>query len=410
MPVYQYSARNASGDVIKAAVSAASRYEALASLYGQGLTVISLEGADESLLADPASPRRVSARHMLFGRITLTDKATFCRQLAVSVSAGIPLRESLESIAADMENPAFATVLEEVVRGLHEGQTFSQTVAAHERVFSRLFVALIRAAEEAGTMAATLEYLAASLEKADRLARKIRSITAYPMFVFVIFCVAAAIMTLFVLPRFQDVFSSFHAQLPLLTRTVLAVNRAILDNLLLILLVILAVVVAIAWYGRTPSGRMNIDALKLKLPFFGLCIRKMSIARFCRNLGVMIHGGVPVATAIEIAAESLGNVVMEQALLASRERIMAGSGIAASLDRAVFPRLVTRMVGVGESSGRLPEVLGRVSDMYDDQVEGSIMVATSLFEPMIICVFGVIILVLVMAIYLPVFSMASTVK
>jgi type IV pilus assembly protein PilC len=412
MPVYQYTARNAAGETVKASVTAASRYEALAALYGQGLTVVALEGADDSMLAAavPARGRLAGGRHLRFGTVSLTERAVFCRQLAISVSSGISLREALESIAADAEHDRLAGILNEVIRGLHAGQTFSQAIASQGQVFNRLFVALIRAAEEAGTMAETLNYLATTLEKSDRLARKVRSITAYPMFVLVIFCVACTVMTVFVLPRFQSVFGSFHAQLPLLTRMVLRVNGFIISHTAVILVTLLALVGALVAYGRTASGRMTIDRLKLRLPFFGSILRKMAVARFCRNLGVMIRGGVPVASAIEIGSEALGNQVMEQALAASRERIMAGSDIASSLDRKIFPKLVIRMVGVGESSGRLPEVLEKVSDMYDDQIEGSIMVATSLFEPLIICAFGAVILILVMAIYLPVFTMASAMK
>ncbi|MEI8351345.1 MAG: type II secretion system F family protein, partial [bacterium] len=168
-----------------------------------------------------------------------------------------------------------------------------------------------------------------------------------------------------------------------------------------------AVTVLVMLYVKTPSGRENYDRLLLKIPFFGDCIRKMAVARFCRNLGVMLKGGVPVTSAITIAAEVLGNRAIEASLKNSYERIISGSDIASSLDQTMFPRLVVRMVGVGESSGRLPEVLEKVSDVYEDQVEGSIMVATSMFEPVIIVVFGCIILVLVLAIYLPIFTMAS---
>jgi type IV pilus assembly protein PilC len=233
---------------------------------------------------------------------------------------------------------------------------------------------------------------------------------AYPMFIGAFFVIIITIMTLFILPRFQDIFDNFGSKLPLLTRVVLEGNKIIIHNLLYILVGIAAIIVSLVLYIRTPGGRMQRDSFLLKLPLVGDLIRKISVARFCRNLGIMIRGGVPVTTAITIAAEVLGNRALEETLRKTHDRILEGNDIASSLDKRAFPRLVVRMVGVGESSGRLPEVLDKVADLYEDQIEGSIMVATALFEPFIIIFFGAIILVFVMAIYLPVFSVAGTAR
>lgn len=411
MTTYRYMARESGGGSTEGQVDSASKFEALSVLQSRGLTVVRIdeEGVQERL-ADARRPEAKPFRRIVLGGVSLTEKAMFCRQFAISVASGVPLREALETIMQDMENKTFQGVLERVLKRLEDGLTFSQAIATESKVFDRLFVALIKAAEESGSMPATLNYLAASLEKADRLARKIKSIMAYPVFVAVFFVLVAAIMTLFVLPRFQEIFVSYGSSLPWLTRVVLKVNTFILDNLLLIFLLLLAFVVSIVLYARTTAGRLQMDHLILRLPFFGDVARKMAVARFTRNLGIMIKGGVPVATAIEIASGILDNKAMELSLLESHRRIVSGGDIASSLDKKVFPRLVVRMVGVGESSGRLPEVLDRVADVYEDQVEGAVMVATALFEPLVIVLFGCIILVLVMAIYLPVFSVAASVR
>ncbi len=233
---------------------------------------------------------------------------------------------------------------------------------------------------------------------------------AYPIFIGVFFVIVIVIMTLFILPRFQEVFAGFGGKLPLLTRVVLGGNKFIITHLLEIMAIILGAIVLVMVYVRTSVGRTQRDAFLLKLPIAGNLIRKISVARFCRNLGIMLRGGVPVTTAITIAAEVLGNRAMEATLRRTHDRIVEGNDIASSLDTKAFPRLVVRMVGVGESSGRLPEVLDKVADLYEDQIEGSIMVATALFEPFIIIFFGCIILVFVMAIYLPVFTVAATAK
>ncbi len=413
MPFYRYSARDAKGASFKGDVEAQTRYEALSQLNARGLTVVEIEevGGGFVRAAISARPPAIKvSKGFRSGRVSLTEKAIFCRQLSISVSSGISLREAVETIMTDQDNASFQEVLARILQGLDDGMPFSHAISRESRVFDRLFIALIRAAEESGSMTETLEYLATALEKSDRLARKVRSILAYPMFIGAFFIIVIGIMTLFILPRFQDIFANFGSKLPLLTRVVLDGNKFIIHNLVYIMAGIVAVIVSLTIYVRTPAGRLQRDGFVLKLPLVGELIRKISVARFCRNLGIMIRGGVPVTTAITIAAEVLGNRAMEDTLRATHDRIIEGNDIASSLDKKTFPRLVVRMVGVGESSGRLPEVLDKVSDLYEDQIEGSIMVITALFEPFIIIFFGAIVLVFVMAIYLPVFSVAGTAR
>jgi type IV pilus assembly protein PilC len=406
MPDYRYSAKDNSGREVAGIYAAPSRFDALSKLRDRGLTVTEISDVGVGVgglevVKVPAKKGRV------FGTIAMSDKAIFCRQLSISVSAGIPLLESLESITADMENVAFRRVLERVLKKLDDGAPFSMAIAGESKVFDRLFVALIRTAEEAGSLTETLNYLATAMEKNDRLARKIKSILAYPLFVGGFFILISVIMTLFVLPQFQEIFSGYGNNLPRLTRVVFAINTFVIHNALWLLAGVVTAIVLLIVYAATPVGRLQIDGILVRLPVVGDIIRKLAVSRFCRNFGIMMAGGVSVATAIEIAAEVLGNKVMEASMKATRDKIMAGNSIASSLDKKVFPRLVARMVGVGESSGRLPEVLTKVADVYEDQVEGTILVAISLLEPILIAVFGGLILLLVMAIYLPVFGAAG---
>ncbi len=419
MTLYRYAARAADGSLREGTREGGSRGEVLASLRGEGLTVVRLadpdaydaEDALPGLEAYRESAAPVAPARMASVRLSLSDRAVFCRQLAISVSAGTPLRESLESIAEDMDHRVFRAILNRVVRDLHEGRTFSQAVARHPRVFDELFVALIRAAEESGSMAETLERLAGAMEARERLARKIRSIVAYPVFVAVFFCLISIIMTFFVVPQFQDIFTGFSARLPLITRVVFGVNRFILDHVAWFGGGLLLLGVAAALYLRTTPGRRAWDRFRLHAPFFGPCLRKIAMSRFGRNLSIMLRGGVSVSTAMEITSDVTGNVLLREAILAARDRIVQGSDIAASLEReGEFPRLVVRMIHVGESSGRLPEVLDKVADTYEGQVEGAIATATTLFEPLVISLFGGIILVLVLAIYMPIFTVASGVR
>lgn len=409
MPTYRYSAKDANGRMVTGEFSAASRFEVLSQLHGKGLTVTDISDDGPAVIAGKGEG--VKSRWVLFSRpISLSERSVFCRQLSISVESGVPLREAFENIAADIDNPTFKVVLERVMKRLDDGQTMSQAISPEPKAFDKLFVALIKAAEESGSITETLKYLAISMERADRLARKIKSIVAYPIFIGFFFVLISLIMTLFVLPKFQSVFASFGGRLPKLTQVVFSINTYIVNNSAWIILLIVLVVASLILYWRTPTGRKQRDALLLRMPVVGDIIRKIAVARFCRNLGIMVKGGVPVATAIEIAAEILGNKSMEATLKSTRDRIMAGNDIASSLDKKTFPRLVVRMVSVGESSGRLPDVLEKVADLYEDQAEGAIMVATSLFEPIIIIVFGCLILILVMAIYMPVFGAAGTMR
>jgi type IV pilus assembly protein PilC len=409
MAVFVYTARDRDGNSVEDSLRANHRYEALAELRNMGLTVVDLHEVEVASATKQAksggAPRKRSS--MFAPRVKASEMAIFCRQLAISVTAGVALRDALESIVDDLENMTLRATLADVVDQLHEGSAFSAAIAKYPKIFDDLFVALIRAAEESGSMATTLSHLSVSLERRERLIRKIRGITAYPLFIGAFFTLICGVMTLFVLPKFEDALAGIGGTLPPLTRMVFGVNRFMLDNFPLIFLGVVSLVAGFILFRRTPGGRGNLDRLKLKLPLFGPCLKKVGIARFCQNLAIMVNGGVSITQAIEIAADICGNTVLRSALLNARERIIAGSDISSSLgNERVFPNLVIRMVSVGEASGRLPEVLEQVSSAYEDQVEGDIVLVTALLEPVLICFFGAFILILVLAIYLPVFTMS----
>ena len=411
MPSFKYVVKTHDGRVIQSSLEAADRKDAVARIRerADGVLVRIEEPGAPLSGSDAASMQPPAPRHS--GRIRPRDLTLFFRQLAISVNAGLPLRDSMESIVQDLEHDALHQVLSRIVTRLHEGRTFSQALADQGRVFPRLCVTLVATAEEAGSMGRTLDQLAGSLEKSEALSRKIRSITAYPMFMVAFFIIVMVVMTLFVLPQFQEAFSGWGARLPLLTRVVFGINRLIISHIVIIGLTLGIGIAAVVLYVRTNGGRMRFDRFKLSLHWFGVCFRKVALARFCKNLAVMIRGGVPIASAIEITSAVCGNQVMEHALRSARERILLGSDFAHSLAReGVFPNLLVRMVGIGESSGRLPEVLDRIADGYEVDVEGSIVVATSLFEPVVIVFFGAIILAIVMAIYLPVFTAGASMR
>lgn len=414
MPLFFYRVKTHEGEVVDSTIEAETRHQALAMVHQRVAGVVVSfreEGAESlSLGGAPALPGSAGLR-LRHGRIRPRDLTTFFRQMSVSVNAGLPLRESLEAIIEDMEHASLRRVLVRVSERLNQGASFSQAMAEEGKVFPNLCIALVRTAEEAGTMAKTLDDLATNLEKTDALARKIRSIMAYPAFIAGFFVLVMLIMTFFILPQFQDIFSESDAELPMLTRVVFGVNKFIIGHVVVEAVVLVLLIAAFLVWRSTAAGRLQLDRLKLAMPGFGVVIRQISIARFSKHFAMMVRGGVPIAAGLEIAAAIVVNKVIENGLLAARENIMLGSDIASSLARQeVFPRLLVRMVSIGEASGRLPETLEKVAESYESQVEGAITVATALLEPVIIVFFGAIVLLLVLSVYLPVFTMASHMK
>jgi type IV pilus assembly protein PilC len=413
---FEYTARDSSGKLVKGTLEAKTRFDAIAQLKHQALTVIILSKLKGKQQVEGKATDETQAKKKKKGlfdvkRVSLRDLSVFSRQLSVSINSGVTILDSLRCIGEDMDNPYFKDVIEEVVNDVNTGSSLSEAMAKHKKVFGALFVALVRSAEESGSMPKMLDYLATYLEKSVALLIKIRSITAYPIFVAAFFVVVVILMTLFIIPRFDDIFSSFEAELPWLTQTVFRTNRFVIRNFPIFFILAVLACIAFIMYNRTPKGRFQVDKFKLKLPLFGKLLQKISIARFCQVLAVMIRGGVPIGIALEVASDVCDNRVIEKSIKEVRDQVMHGSDISTSLGRdPVFPRFVVRMISIGESSGKLDEVLDKIKQMYEDQIEGTIMVATSLFEPIVISLFGVFVLIILLSIYIPIFKLALSMK
>ena len=418
MAQFSYIAKNKEGQEIRSSIEAVSRLEALEVLRKKGLTVVDLFGIEQekaggSLMEQEAKAESKNKRKpfSFSSRVRMGDLAVFCRQLAISVNAGVPLRDALDTIGRELEQPLLKKAVMDMVGQLNDGKSFSQAVARHPRIFNVMFCGLIKVAEESGKLPSTLQQLASYLERTDKLQRRIRAMSAYPTFIAIFFVIVCLVMTLFILPQFSDIFGGLGAKLPFFTRLVFGVNEFILEHIIVLFAGLIVLIASLVFYGRTQSGAFQKDKMKLKTPYAGDLVMKYVLARFCRSLSIMVHSGVPISTALEICAEATGNKVLERTVLDVRDRILTGHGIADSLVQSgVFPGLIVQMVSVGEDSGQLPEVLERVADLYEDQVEVSIMTTMALFEPLVIVVFGAFILMIVLAIYLPIFSVSMSVK
>jgi len=419
---FNYTAKNSQGMVIRDVVVAESRRQALFELRGKGLTAVDLQevamrDADPGEVLPPAvqpveKKSGLRRNPLKTGRIKTADMAMFCRQLAISINSGLTLRDTLSGIYEDLDDlPAMKRLVGDLSKKLQEGVPFSEAVAAHPANFSAVFIGLVRAAEASGSMGETLDQLARYMEASEKLQRKVKAMMAYPMFVACFFVIICLIMVFFIVPRFQDIFTGLGADLPKLTTTVFAINNFMVTHALIIFLAIVTLIVSALMYRKTSQGQVALAKMSLKMPITGKLMTMYVLARLCRCLALLLKSGVPVVTALDIVAKIGDNKTIENAILTARTQIVAGAAIAASLGQAsLFPSLLIRMIGVGEGAGKLPEVLGRVADSYEDQVESSLATSMALLEPIIITVFGMMVLVLVLSIYLPVFTVSMSIK
>jgi type II secretory pathway component PulF len=417
MAVFSYIAKNNEGQEIRSSIDASTRLEALEVLRKKGLTVVDLYTVDTSKpqiqvqQQQKAQKKKKKKSFSLSSTVKMGDLAVFCRQLAISVNAGVPLRDALDTIGQELEQPALRHAVIDIVGQLNDGKNFSDAVKLHPKIFNVMFCGLIKVAEESGKLPSTLKQLADYLERTDKLQRRIKAMSAYPTFIGVFFIIVCLIMSLFILPQFTDIFGGLGAELPVFTRVVFSINGFFIDNIWQIFIGVVLAITAVVLYVRTERGAYRKDKVKLATPYAGDLLKKYVLARFCRSLSIMVHSGVPISTALEICAEATGNKVLEKTIHEVRERILVGHRIAESLaESGVFPGLIVRMVAVGEDSGQLPEVMEKVADLYEDQVEVSIMTTMALFEPVVICVFGAFVLIIVLAIYLPIFSVSASVR
>jgi len=398
MPIFQYLARNPQGALVTGTTEAADQAQAARALRDQGLVPSQVQ------IAAAKAVRRRAARR---GRIKLDDMVVFSRQLAVMIRAGLPLIEILNILTEQLEKRSFQNVIGQVQRDVEAGASFTEALQRHPGVFNQFFISMIRAGEAAGMLDTILEQVASYLEKAASLQRKIRTAVTYPAFVSAFACIVLTGLMIFVVPKFEDIFKGLNnLQLPLLTRIVIGISRFMMSSWYIILGVLIAAVVGLRMWGKTNTGRHVIDAFKLKVPIFGPLFLKAGVARLTRTLGVLIRAGVNILSALDIVARTSGNVLIEDAVYKTKTSIQSGESIAAPLEASgIFPVMVTRMIGVGERTGNLESMLQKIADFYEDQVDATVGALTSLIEPLLIIILGVVVGCIVISMFLPLFKM-----
>ncbi|MDO8730256.1 MAG: type II secretion system F family protein [Candidatus Omnitrophota bacterium] len=397
MSSFSYAAKLPDGRKVTGSMDAASNKGVIEALHQKGFVVLEVK----ALAAQRSS--------FFSTRVGPDDLAIFSRQMATLVDAGIPIVAGLEAVADQVENPTLRKVILNVKDAVEGGTNLTSAIGRESKVFSPLFVSMVRAGEISGHLAEVLQRLAVYLEKSASLQRKVKSACIYPAIVIGMAVVITGVLVLTVIPAFKEIFSTMGAQLPLPTRLLLAFSDFSRRFFLPIVGSLIAgVIVFRRKVLRTKPGRLWFDRLMLRLPIVGVLIRKVAIAKFARTLATLVKSGVQILSALEIVSETAGNRVIADALIQVKNSIREGENIAAPLAASkAFPPMVVRMIAVGEQTGRLDEMLSKVADFYEEQVDASVNGLTSALEPLIICVLGVVVGSIVFAIFLPIFKMAS---
>jgi type IV pilus assembly protein PilC len=400
MPMFEYTARSQTGQIQKGQLDVSNKDDVSAYLRKNRLILVSVREAPKQIKFSMGGPR-----------VKTRDIVIFTRQFATMINAGLPLVQSLNILASQTENKTLADVTKTVVYDVESGNTLADAFSKHPKAFSSLYVNMVAAGEAGGILDTILLRLATFLEKNDALVRKVKGAMIYPGVIISVAAIAICILLVFVIPTFQTMFSSAGLELPLPTRVVIGMSDFLIGYWWAILGAVGAGVFALKSYYGTDAGRLQIDTLMLKAPVLGDVIRKSAVSRFTRTLGTLVSSGVSILEGLEITAKTAGNQVVHNAVMESRQSIAGGETIAAPLERSkVFPPMVISMIAVGEQTGGLDEMLSKIADFYDEEVDVAVSALLSLMEPAMIVGLGVIVGGMVIAMYLPIFDMMNAVQ
>lgn len=402
MPTFAYEGRSSGGDVKKGKIEAADLEAARARLRLmkiQPTTVAKSTGLDINLNFGFLKPK-----------VTTKDLVIFVRQFATMIDSGLPLVQCLDIQAKQAPNATLREQLTDIKASVESGTTFAEALKKYPKTFDALFRNLIAAGEVGGILDTILNRLASFMEKNEKLKRKVKGAMTYPIIVMVVAGLVITVLLLKVVPTFEAMFAEFGGALPGPTQLVVDLSAMLQSSWYIILGVLVGLFFLGKWFYGTTKGKSVVDSIMLKLPVFGDLLRKVAVARFCRTLGTMVSSGVPILDGLEICARTSGNSVIESAVLKARQSISEGRTIAEPIQESgVFPDMVCQMISVGENTGALDIMLSKIADFYDDEVDQAVENLTSMLEPMIMLFLGIVVGGFVIAMYLPIFTMAQSI-
>ena len=404
---FAYKVRDQTGKLIEGELEADDATLVVGKLRQMGYTPIAVE-------AQSAGKMKLKGDIKIPGfgaRVKMKDVAVFSRQFAVMINSGLSLIRSLAILAEQTENKELARVVGEVRLDVEKGVSLSAAISKHPKVFSRLYIAMVRSGEVGGVLDAVLMRLADTIESQVELRRKVKSAMTYPVVALSICILISAAMLLFIVPQFKAIYVDLGGELPLPTRVLISLSDMLKSYFIIVFLLVGGGVYLFKRWIKTEQGRIKFDALKLRLPVMGLLVRKTALARFSRTLAALTRSGVGILEALDIVAETAGNETVAIALRDTQSAVKRGDTLARPLEQhEVFPAMVTQMIAVGEETGALDEMLDKIADFYDQEVTATVDALTSLIEPLMIVVMGTIVGGMVISLYLPMFNIIKLIK
>jgi len=403
MATFNYSVRDKSGRIVKGSLEGDNRHAVSAKLRQMGYIILELD--QQSQLA--------SMGQIKFGTgVKVKDVAIFARQFATMINAGLSLTKCLGILAAQTESAGLREVIQQVAKDVEAGQSLSDSMAKHPKVFPPIFINMVRAGETGGVLDEVLRRVADHFEQELALKGKIKSAMTYPAVLSVLVLIILAVMMIFVVPVFEGMFASLGGELPFLTQMLVNISRFV-SGLGGLGLVVAAVMVffGFRFWKRTESGKLIWDSAKLRMPVFGGLVRKIALARFTRTFATLVSAGVPILSALEIVSDTAGNEVVAQAVRKTRGAVKEGETIAEPLTESkVFPSMLVQMIAVGEETGALDAMLNKVADFYEEEVSSAVLALTSAIEPLMMATLGLIVGGMVIALYLPMFQIITLIE
>ncbi len=402
MDTFKWQGKNRQGKKIKGKVEALSESVVKMNLRKQG--VIDLKIRKKAKDIEINIP-------FLKGKVPEKDVVVFTRQFATMINSGLPIIQCLEIQSTQQENKEFKKILATIKEDVEKGETLADALRKHPTAFDTLYSNMVDAGETGGALDVILGRLAFFMEKNMKLKRKVKGALVYPASVLCVAIIVIAIMMIFVIPAFEKMFSGFGADLPLLTQIIVNISSFMRNNVIFIIAALFMTIFGLKTaYKKNAKAHHCFDNIFLKMPIFGILLRKVAVAKFTRTLGTMISSGVPILTSLEIVARTAGNVVIEKAILATRESISQGKTIAEPLmNSGIFPPMVVQMIAVGETTGALDQMLNKIADFYDDEVDVAVNAITALIEPLLMVFLGGVLGTMIVAMYLPIFKMGEVV-
>ena len=402
MDTFKWQGKNRQGKKLSGEIEALSESVVTLSLRKQGVADLKVRKKAKDIEINIP---------FLKAKVPEKDVVVFTRQFATMINAGLPIIQCLEIQSSQQENKEFKKVLTTIKEDVEKGETLADALKNHPTVFDSLYANMVEAGETGGALDVILGRLAFFMEKNMKLKKKVKGALVYPASVLCVAVIVIAIMMIFVIPSFQKMFSGFGAELPLLTQIIVNISHFIRSNIIIMLAgLFLTVFILKRLYKNSDKVHYFFDNMFLKMPIFGPLLRKVAVAKFTRTLGTMISSGVPILASLDIVARTAGNVVLEKAIMNTRESISQGKTIAEPLmDSGIFPSMVVQMISVGETTGALDQMLNKIADFYDDEVDTAVSAITSLIEPLLMVFLGGILGTMIVGMYLPIFKMGEVV-